>query len=90
MKDKIKLFPNTPAGKGSVILNVMFIILAIIKYWPPPLVYVVYVVSFGGLILGFVAFLKKDKGILIFLPIIMGLICVAWTLVDIIFPGYLS
>ena len=92
-KNEIKILPESSVGRWSIFLSATLIILVLMALYANiilPLIddYTIYPLSFVCLILGLIAILKKDKAILLFLPIFLGLLCIAWILFQIIYPGW--
>jgi len=87
-KGGVEFLPKTSAGNWSIAFSVVFVVLAILcRYISIPLVIVYFAepISIACLIFGMAAIIKKDKAILIFLPIIIGLYGVVWAFFQIIY-----
>lgn len=91
---KMKLYSKTTAGKWAAILTLIFIVLMAIKFsalamfirlpLPTPFIAIVGVVGF---LLGLISLVKnKDRSILTFLAILIGLLIILWTAAEIAFP----
>jgi len=92
-KNEIKILPESSVGRWSIFLSATLIILVLMALYANiilPLIddYTIYPLSCVCLILGLIAILKKDKAILLFLPIFLGLLCIAWILFQIIYPDW--
>jgi len=86
-----KFFPKTTLGKWAVGLSVAFIFLIGMKianyfHFPLPTL-AIAVLGIMGLIIGLLAvFRNKDRAILNYLPLIVGVIILLWAAAEIIFP----
>jgi hypothetical protein len=86
---KVVLLPKTLSGKWSLGLSIAFIILIFFK-----ILYSLHVPTFAiaalglaGFVVGIVAILKnRDRALLIFIPIVAGIIIILWTAAEFIFP----
>lgn len=88
---KIKTMPTLSVGKWALALSGVFTILGIISmyiYLPRALISSAYPISFACLILGITTLIKKDKAILLIIPILIGLLGMAWVLFQIIYPDW--
>ena len=85
----MKLLPQTSSGKWAIIFSVIFIVLIFTKingFLPMP-TFSVAALGLIGFILGIRAiFNKKDKAILNYLPVLVGLVIILWTAAELIFP----
>jgi len=85
----MRLLPRTRAGKWALGLSVAFIVLITVKiiaFLPLP-TFVVAALGLVGFIMGIVAILKnKDRAILTFMAILVGLVIMLWTVLEFIFP----
>lgn len=85
----MRLLPKTRAGRWALGLSVTFIVLITVKiiaFLPLP-TFAIAALGLAGFIIGIVAiFGNKDKAILNFVPILVGLIIVLWTVGELIFP----
>lgn len=85
----MKLFPKTHAGRWAFGLSVAFIVLITVKiiaFLPLP-TFAVAALGLAGFILGIVAIFKnKDRAILTFIAILVGLVIILWTVLEFIFP----
>ena len=81
--------PKTRSGKWALWLCVAFIILITVKiigFLPLP-TFAVAALGLAGFIMGIVAIFKnKDRAILTFLAILVGLVIMLWTALEFIFP----
>ena len=87
----MEILPKTKLGKWAVLLSVAFIVLIAMKitnYFHLPLpTPAIAILGIVGLIIGLLAvFRNRDRSILIFLPILVGIIILLWTAAEIIFP----
>ena len=88
-KRKIKRIPKSTIGKWSLILSAVLIILFILGnylYLPILCLKLAFPIDIACLILGLIAILKKDKAILLILPIVIGLRGLYWTVIEILDP----
>jgi hypothetical protein len=85
----MKLLPKTLSGKWSLGLSIAFIILIFFK-----ILYSLHVPTFAiaalglaGFILGIWAVFKnRDRAILNFVPIVVGIVIILWTAAELFFP----
>jgi uncharacterized membrane protein len=88
---RIYFFPKTTRGKWSLGLSIAFIVLIGMKiadsfHFPLPTP-AIAILGIIGLVIGLLAvFRNKDRAILNFLPILVGVIILLWTAAEIIFP----
>ncbi len=91
---KIRLWPETKAGKWAAILTLIFIITILIKIsafamvirlpLPSP---ILAVFGVAGFVMGIVSIIKnKDRALLTLLSIPVGLLILFWTAAEIAFP----
>ena len=86
---KITLLPKNKLGKWSVGLSIAFIILIWLK-----IQFSIHVMTFAIAALGLTGFVtslvsifkNKDRAVLTFLPILVGLIIIFWITGEIMFP----
>jgi hypothetical protein len=86
---RLTILPKTTLSKSSVIISVVFIILIWTK-----IQFSIHVPTFAigalgliGFIVSIIAIFKnKDRSVLIFLPVLVGLIIILWTAAEFIFP----
>jgi hypothetical protein len=86
---RLTILPKTTLSKWSVIISVVFIILIWTK-----IQFSIHVPTFAigalgliGFIVSLIAIFKnKDRSVLIFLPVLVGLIIILWTAAEFIFP----
>lgn len=86
---KFSLLPKTRSGKWSVVLSIAFVILIYLKirYPLPAPTFFIAALGLAGFGNGIVAIMKnKDKSVLIFLPILVGLVIILWITAEMIFP----
>ena len=85
----MRLLPKTRAGRWALWLSAGFIILIAVKiiaFLPLP-TFAVAALGLVGFIMGIVAIFKnKDRAILTFIAILVGLLIVLWTVLEFIFP----
>jgi hypothetical protein len=85
----LTILPKSTLGKWSVGISVVFIILISTK-----IQFSIHVPTFAigalgliGFIVSLIAIFKnKDRSVLIFLPVLVGLIIILWTAAEFIFP----
>jgi len=88
---RLNLLPKTTSGKWSVGISIVFIILICMKILniisiPIP-TFAIAALGLIGFILSIIAIFKnKDRAILNFLPILVGLLIILWTIAEFIFP----
>ena len=87
----MKILPKTTLGKWAVGLSIAFIVLIgmkIANYFHFPLpTPAIAILGIIGLIIGLLAvFRNKDRAILYFLPILVGVVILLWIAAEIIFP----
>ncbi len=88
---QMKILPKTTLGRWSVGLSIVFIVLIGMKItgyirFPLP-TFAIAALGIIGLITGLLAvFRNKDRAILNFLPILVGIAILLWTAAEIIFP----
>ena len=86
---RLNVLPKTTLGKWSVGLSIVFIILIWMK-----MQYSIHVPTFAIAAVGLIGFImsiiaifrNKDKAILNFLPILVGLIIILWIAAELLFP----
>ena len=87
----MKILPKTTLGKWAVGLSIVFIVLIGMKitgyiHFPLP-TFAIATLGIIGLIIGLLAvFRNKDRAILNFLPILVGVVILLWIAAEIIFP----
>jgi hypothetical protein len=85
----MRFLPTTNNGKWASGLSLVFIILIVIKivaFLPLP-TFVIAVIGLTGFIIGSIAvFNNKDRTILNFIAIVVGLIIILWTAAELISP----
>ena len=88
---KLNFIPKTRLGKWSIGLSIAFIVLIGMKiadyfHFPLPTP-AIATLGLMGFILSLIAiFRNKDRAILIFLPVLVGLVIILWTTAEFIFP----
>jgi hypothetical protein len=87
----MKILPKTKLGKWAAGLSIAFIFLIgmkIANYFHFPLpTPAIAVLGIIGLIIGLLAvFRNKDRAILSYLPLVIGVIILLWAAAEIIFP----
>lgn len=87
---RVKLIPHSKTGKWASILLLLFIVLMYLKFmayrvpFPTPAIVPIGVAS---MVMGAVSFIKhKDRSILTFLSILMGLLIIVWVTAEIMYP----
>lgn len=86
---KMSLLPKTHLGKWSVGLSIAFIILIWLKiqFGIHVMTFAIAALGLGGFLMGIVAIMKnKDRSILNFLSILVGLVIIIWIVGEIIYP----
>ena len=86
---KLAFLPKTLSGKWSLGLSIAFIILIFMKiqYSLPMPTFTIAASGLAGFAVGIVAIFKsKDRAIMIFIPIIVGLIILLWIAAELVFP----
>lgn len=86
---KLILLPTSHSGKWSLGLTTAFIILIWLKiqYGIPMMSFAFAALGLGGFFTGTLAIVKKrDKAILNFIPILVGLIIITWIIAEIAYP----
>jgi len=86
---KITLIPKSNLGKCSVGLSIAFIILIWLKiqFSIPVMTFAIAALGLTGFITSLVSIFKnKDRAVLTFLPILVGLIIIFWITGEIMFP----
>lgn len=86
---KLTLKPKTLSGKWSVGLSVAFILLiwTKIQYHIHVPTFAIAALGWAGFFISIVAIFKnKDRAILNFLPILVGLVIILWTCGELLFP----
>lgn len=85
----IRLFPETKEGRGAALLMLLFILIMAFKVLvrfplPTPLI---AVIGAGGAVLGTLSVMKnKDRSLLTWLSILIGLLIIVWTAAELAFP----
>lgn len=88
---KLVWLPKDSAGKWSVVLSVLFVLLMWLKFFalvrlplPSP---AIALLSIAALILGLISiFLHRARAILLVIPMLLGLLVVVWTAGELIYP----
>lgn len=86
---KITLLPKNILGKWSMGLSIAFIILIFLKMRGliPIMTFLIAALGLVGFITSIVSIIKnKDRSLLIFLPILVGLIIIFWIAGEVIYP----
>jgi len=86
---KITLLPKNNLGKWSVGLSIAFIILIWLKiqFSIHVMTFAIAALGLAGFIVSIISIIKnKDRAVLSFLPILVGLIIILWIAAEIIFP----
>jgi hypothetical protein len=85
----MKFLPTTLNGKWASGLSIAFIILIVVKivaFFPLP-TFIIAALGLAGFIIGIIAILKnKDRAILNFVSIMVGLTIILWTVAELISP----
>ena len=86
---KLSLLPKTTLGKLAVGFSIVFIILIFVKIQnslPVP-TFAIAALGLVGFTIGIVAIFKnKDRAILNFIAIIVGVVIILWTAAELMFP----
>jgi len=88
-KMKATFTPTTRSGKWAVVLSLAFIILISLKIMgtmPLPTFAIAAIGLLGFLIAIFAFFNSKERSILIYLSILVGLVIIFWTAAELLFP----
>ncbi len=87
---KIQIWSKTKVGQSAACFILLFIILMILKFFtyriplPTPVIACLGIIGF---ILGTISVVKnKDRSLLTFLSILIGLLVVLWVVAEILFP----
>ena len=86
---RFTFLPKTIPGKWAVGISIAFIILIWLKiqfsiHLPT---FAIAALGLAGFIVSIVAIIKnKDRSILIFLPVLVGLLIISWAAAELIFP----
>lgn len=86
---KTTFVPMTQSGKGAVVLSLAFIILISLKMngtMPLPTFAIAAIGILGFLIAVFAFFKNKERSLLIYLSILVGLVIILWTSAELLFP----
>ncbi len=85
---KLGFLPKTTPGKWSVGLGIVFIILiwTKIQYSIHMPTFAIAAFGLAGLFTGIAAIFRKDRSVLNFLPILVGLLILLWIAAELIFP----
>ena len=86
---KFTFLPITTLGKWAIGLSILFIILiwAKISYSIPIPTFAIAAFGIAGFLISIIAIFKnRDKAILNFLPLLVGLIILLWIAAELIFP----
>ncbi|NMA64554.1 MAG: hypothetical protein GX964_11040 [Syntrophomonadaceae bacterium] len=82
------MLPKTASGKWAATLSIAFIILMALKMrlpFPLPSFFIA-ALGLGGFVTGIIALTKKDRTILVFLSILVGLVIIFWIAAELIYP----
>ena len=87
-------WPKKPMGKWSIVLVLVFIGVALLKFSFIKIAVPVPVPTFGVALIGIAAFIfavislvkDKERSVLLFLPILVGLVIILWTTGEIVYP----
>ena len=85
---KLRAFPKSLSGKWSIGLSIVFIILILakIQYSIRVPTFAITTLGLTGFLIGIIAIFKnKDRTILNFLPILVGLLILIWIAAELIF-----
>lgn len=86
---KFTVLPKTGTGKWALGLSITFIIIMGIKialFFPLPTP-AIAVLGLAGFIISLIALTKsRDRFILAFIPLLVGLVIILWTAAELIFP----
>lgn len=85
---KMQILSKTPSGKWAGLLTLAFIVLMALKYFRLPLPSpAIAVLGVAGFILAVVSIIKnKDRSLLTWLAIPVGLILIFWIGAEIMYP----
>lgn len=86
---KLTVLPKTTPGKWSVGLSIAFIILIWLKIQnsiPVP-TFAIAALGLAGFVISLVAIIKnRDRSLLNWLPVLVGLLILLWTVAELLFP----
>ncbi len=85
----MRLLPVIKLGKWALWLSVAFIVLITIKIvlWFPLPTFVLAALGIAGFIVGMIAIIKdKDRAVLTFVAIFVGVLIILWTILEFVFP----
>lgn len=88
---KLIWMPKDSAGKKAVYLSILFVAFMALKMsnllrlpLPSPLI---ALLAIAGLVFGLISiFLHKGRAVLLLIPVLVGLLVVAWTTAELMFP----
>lgn len=85
---KLAVSSHTWLGKLSAIFSGAFVILFVLKVaWQLRLpTFAIFAFGLVGLATGVIAFIKKDRSVLLFLSLLVGLFVAIWILAELLFP----
>lgn len=86
MKHWIK--PETLLGKWSVLLGILFIVFITLKMGPgfPLPTFAIAAIGIAGFVTGIISIVKKERSILVFLSVLLGLLIIAWIIGELVYP----
>jgi len=84
---KVTWLPKTILGKSAVILIAAFFALFALKAIPLPLPsQLIFAVGFAGFITSIIAFFKKDRSIIGYIPLVLGLLITVFIIAELLHP----
>jgi hypothetical protein len=86
---KLSILPKTKLGIWADLLGILFIIFITLKIGGPgfPLpTFAIAVIGIAGFVIGIVSVVKKERAILALLPILLGLLIIAWIVGELVYP----
>ncbi|MGI6435815.1 MAG: hypothetical protein ACOX0F_10735 [Syntrophomonadaceae bacterium] len=86
---RITLWPQSRSGKWSAGLSIAFVVLFCLKLMAltPMPIFAIAALGLAGFVIGILAMFKnKEKALLVFLSIPLGLLIIFWTAAEIMYP----
>jgi hypothetical protein len=85
---KLSILPKTKLGNWSTLLGILFIIFITLKMGPgfPLPTFAIAAIGIAGFVIGIASVVKKERAILAFLPILLGILIIAWIVGELVYP----
>lgn len=86
---KTTFTPGTRSGKWAVVLSLAFVILISLKIigtMPLPTFAIAAIGLLGFIVAVYAFFSSKERSVLIYLPILVGLVIIFWIAAEFLFP----